>query len=160
MTSALDFDVVHLAAHSVVDHRTPAQSALLIGESGRITAAEIEAAALPHVRLVVLGGCNTGIGKHHRSEGVMSLARAFMAASVPAVVGTIAPVEDDAAERLLTRFHSFYRRGLDAADALRHAQLQMLERGDDPAHWAAFEVIGGASAPDRRKEGTQVWLSR
>lgn len=152
LTSARDFNVVHLASHSVVDHRTPARSALLIGESGRITAAEIEASALPHVRLVVLGGCNTGIGKRHRSEGAMSLARAFMAASVPTVIGTIAPVEDRAAERLLTRFHDAYRRGMDAATALRHAQLQLLQSGDDPAGWSAFEVIGGASAHEVRKE--------
>ena len=155
LVSARGFDVVHFAAHSVVDNRTPARSALLIGETGRITAAEIEAAGLSNVRLVVLGGCNTGIGKSHSSEGSMSLARAFMVAGVPTVIGTVAPIEDAAAERLLTRFHEAYRGGLDAATALRRAQLQVLQSGSgdsDPANWAAFEVIGGADAPDKGKE--------
>lgn len=164
LASARFFDVVHFAAHSVVDDRTPARSALLVGESGRITAAEIEAAALPHVRLVVLGSCNTGIGRNHSSEGAISLARAFMVAGVPTVIGTVAPIEDDAAERILTRFHDAYRGGLDAAAALRHAQLQMLhestEADANPASWAAFEVIGGADAPERGKERWRLWRTK
>src|SRR5207244_2723058 len=134
----------------------PARSSLLIGESGRITAADIERSALSHVRLVILGGCNTSVGKSHRSEGAMSLARSFMVASVPTVVATVAPIDDDAAGRLLTEFHRAYSGGRDAAAALRRAQLTMLYGGNrndaDPARWAAFEVIGGAYAPARERE--------
>jgi tetratricopeptide (TPR) repeat protein len=165
LSLARRFDAVHFATHGIVDLRDPARSALLIGENDRITATDVESAALPHVRLVVLGGCNTGVGKSHRSEGAMSLARAFMAALVPTVVGTVAPIEDDAAERLLTKFHRAYSGGLDAAAALRRAQLQLLRGGNpadaNPAQWAAFEVIGGAYAPQReREEVAQSWPLR
>ena len=164
LSIAGDYDALHFASHSVVDPRNPARSALLIGEDGRISAADIEHAALPHVRLVVLGGCNTGSGKSYRSEGVMSLARAFMAASVPTVIGTVANVEDDATKRLLTDFHDAYSSGLDAAAALRRAQLHMLYGGDptdaNPARWSPFEAIGGAYAPEReREEVARSWAS-
>jgi tetratricopeptide (TPR) repeat protein len=159
------YDVLHFGTHGVVDRRVPARSALLIGESGRLTAAEIEAADLSRCRLVVLGGCYTGVGKSQRSEGAMSLARAFMAAGVPVVVGTIAPVDDAHAERFLTDFHRRYSRGLDAAEALRRTQIQMLNSTDrnaaEPAQWAAFEVIGGGCQRDQREreEVAQSWHS-
>ena len=56
----------------------------------------------------------------------MSLARAFMAASVPSVVGTIARVEDDAAERLLVQFHRAYTKGLDPAAAGHYERVRNL----------------------------------
>lgn len=164
LSMAGGYDVIHFASHSVIDRRTPSRSALLIGSRGRITAADIETADLSHVRLVILGGCNTGVGKSHRSEGAMSLARSFMVASVPTVIGTVTPVDDAAAERLLTEFHRAYSGGLDAAAALRRAQLKVLYSGiapdADPASWSAFEVIGGAYAPEReREEMARAWRS-
>jgi CHAT domain-containing protein len=162
LSEAGDYDIVHFATHSVVDHQSPARSALLIGQNGRITAAEIERAALPRVRLVILGGCNTGVGKSRRSEGAMSLARAFMGASVPVVIGTVAKVDDEAAERLLTEFHRGYSGGLNAAAALRRAQLKLLYSGSagdaEPARWSAFEAIGGADVVQQEgEEVAQSW---
>jgi hypothetical protein len=143
------YDVLHFAGHSIVDARTPSRSALLVGRNGRITGAQIEAADLSHLRLVVLAGCNTGLGKSDRSEGVMSLARSFLVANVPEVVGTIAPIEDGEAKRFLEEFHIGYARSGDAAEALRAAQLRMLRSGDAnlaaPARWSVFEAICGAS---------------
>jgi tetratricopeptide (TPR) repeat protein len=140
LAAAKQHDILHFAGHSVVDQRVPARSALLIGARGRITAAQIEATDLSNLELVVLGGCNTAMGRSSRSEGAMSLARAFLAASVPAVVSTLAPVEDAAAERLLSAFHREYAQRHDAPAALRQAQLQMLRSGDA---WTAFQVIQG-----------------
>jgi CHAT domain-containing protein/tetratricopeptide (TPR) repeat protein len=142
-----DYGVIHFAGHSIADTRNPAASMLLIGEHGRVPAHEIEAARLPHCRVVVLGACSTAMGKMPGGEGAMSLARAFLAASVPSVVATVARVGDVAGEELLTAFHTAYAQGNDAAAALRAAQLQMIHRqgsmNADPTHWAAFEVIGG-----------------
>jgi CHAT domain-containing protein len=126
--------------------------------------AQIEAARFVRTRLVVLGACSSGIGKTHRGEGVLSLARAFMSASVPSVVGTVAPVEDATAARLLTSFHAAYARGLDPASALRHAQLAMLRSHDrsfaDPARWSAFQAIGGACASANQREEKNQWAFR
>lgn len=147
------YSVLHFAGHSVVDHHNPAASVLLIGEQGRLSVADIEAARLTRSRLVVLSACSTSIGKSPRGEGALSLARAFMAASVPSVLGTIAKVEDAPTGKLLTAFHQHYVRSADPATALRAAQLQMLRSRDgalsDPAAWAAFQVIGGAAASCR-----------
>jgi tetratricopeptide (TPR) repeat protein len=148
------YDVLHFAGHSVVDLRVPRRSALLVGTNGRITAGRIEAEDLSHLALVVLGGCNTSLGKSHRSEGVMSLARSFIAAGVPAVVGTIARIDDDAAKRFLDQFHDRYSKRGDATEALRETQLRMLRSGDarmaEPACWSSFQVIEGNRNRERR----------
>jgi len=153
------YEVLHFAGHSIVDARTPSRSALLVGRGGRITGAHIEAADLSHLQLVVLGGCNTALGKSDRSEGVMSLARSFLVANVPVVVGTVAPIEDGGAKRFLEEFHVAYARSGDAAAALREAQLRMLRSADAnnaaPEYWSDFQVICGATsnhAGDRRRE--------
>jgi CHAT domain-containing protein len=157
LAQGADTDVMHFATHAVINDKVPSDSMLLIGANTRLRVADIEAARLDRTRLVVLGACSSGIGKPLRGEGVLSLARAFMAAGVPSVIGTVAPVEDVASATLLTQFHAAYARGLDAPSALRHAQLAMLHHRNpsfaDPARWSAFQVIGGASAtPNQREE--------
>lgn len=150
---AREHTILHFATHAMVDLFVPARSALLIGSTQRLTAAQIEAADLSNLELVVLGGCNTGLGKNYRSESPLSLARAFVAASVPAVVGTIAFIDDRDAERVLSEFHRGYAIHRDAPRALRDAQLLMLHgtapHDREPAQWAAFKVIG-TTVSDRR----------
>ena len=158
-----DYEIINFGGHAVVDEEHPQASSLLVGPAGRIRAAEIEACRLPKTRLVVLGGCSTGVGEAHRSEGVLSLARSFMTAGVPSVVGTIAPIDDHEANKFLTAFHSSYTAGLDPAEALRDAQLHLLRGADrnlaNPAIWAAFQVVSVESVrPIAREEET--WLSQ
>jgi CHAT domain-containing protein len=155
--------VIHFGSHAVLNEDDPSESMLLLGANGRLRVSQIEARRFDRTRLVVLGTCSSGIGKTVRGEGVLSLARAFMSASVPSVVGTVAPVEDTTAARVLTSFHAAYARGLDPASALRHAQLAML-RGQhrssaDPARWSAFQAIGGACPSTRQREERTQWVS-
>ncbi len=166
LAEAGNTEIVHLGTHAVVNERLPGASFLLVGKKARLYAAEIERARLRRSRLVVLGACGTGVGKAHRGEGVMSLARAFLAASVPAVIGTLAPVDDRTAATLLTDFHHCRRAaGMDAPAALRSAQLAM--RHDrhrslaEPSHWASFQIIGGSwpAEPTNQKEEA-LWASR
>jgi CHAT domain-containing protein/tetratricopeptide (TPR) repeat protein len=142
-------EVVHFAGHAVIDQSSPASSMLLIGATERLRAKEVEATRLSRTRLVVLGACSTAIGRAHRGEGILSLARSFMAASVPVVVGTQAPVEDYVSARLMVAFHRAYARHGDAATAMQSAQLEMMHGTDRsarrPANWAAFQVFGGTS---------------
>jgi CHAT domain-containing protein len=79
----------------------------------------------------------------------MSLARAFIAAGVPAVLGVLTPIEDPVAARAFTTFHRLLATGLSPLDAVRSIQLELLESSDtavhDPLVWGAFELIGGSA---------------
>ena len=126
-------------------------------DPGVLTAEEIYALRLDRTRLVVLAACDTGNAYIPGSEGVTSLARAFLAAGVPTVVASLWSVDDKETSVLFDAFHQSWanRRdavaegpGPDAVDALRAAQLAMLYSPEpanrSPRAWAGFEVIGAS----------------
>jgi CHAT domain-containing protein len=142
--------VVHFAGHAVASAADPALSFLVLGTQpdagGVLYAQEIVGRSWPTTRLVMLSACSTAQGSARDAEGIQGLARAFLAAGVPAVVGTLWAVEDRSAHEISVRFHRGYASGLDAASALRAAQLSLL--ADEPQArptWAAFEAIGGVA---------------
>ena len=91
--------VVHFAGHAISNDSFPGLSRLLFaatseGSSGSLFAHEIATRNLSSVRIVVLAGCRTSSGLIRRGEGVMSLARPFLAAGVPTVLATLWDVND------------------------------------------------------------------
>ncbi len=145
--------VVHFAGHGVSNDDAPALSRLLLAGPGRsdrsLFAHEIAAMRFAHTDLVVLAACRTSAGRIRRGEGVMSLARPFIAAGVPTVVASLWDVDDRATHALFVAFHRALRDGAPVAEALRAAQLAALSDHDavvrNPANWASFAVIGGLS---------------
>src|SRR4029079_4745502 len=105
-------------------------------------------AALPTgaAQLVVLASCSTARGKAWQIEGMIRIARAFLASGVPMVLATRWPVEDEATAAFMARFHTDIARGIPPQEALRRAQLSFLSGPvwrRSPTAWAAFELIGG-----------------
>jgi CHAT domain-containing protein len=96
--------------------------------------------------VLILAACSTGVGAVSRGEGVVSVARPFLAAGVPLVIASQWDVEDRATARLFLAFHERLSATHDAARALREAQLQMLRSNDSsldaPASWGAFVALG------------------
>ena len=141
-------DVVNLALHSIVDQRSPLKSALVVarGPSGEVlSVADIYRLKFPTTRLVVLSSCQTAIEGDMVGDGAIGIARPFIVGGVPVVTATLWPVDSDATADLIKKFHS-YRRAthLPTAEALRHAQLDMISQTHrQPYYWAAFVLIGG-----------------
>jgi CHAT domain-containing protein len=110
---------------------------------------EIRSLRLDTTRAVVLAACVSGAERAGSNQGTSSLARAFLAAGVPMVVGTLRDVDDEVAARLSRRLHVHLARGHDPAAALRLAQLQMLGSQHPGSarmrSWAAFAAFGGAN---------------
>jgi CHAT domain-containing protein len=100
------------------------------------------------VRLVVLAGCRTAVGRIRRGEGVVSLASGFVAAGVPNVVATLWDLDDEAGRELFTEFHRAIVAGATPTDALRRAQLRLLRAGAgslaSPSAWAGVHAIATA----------------
>lgn len=150
-------DVFHFAGHYLPDERAPLRSKLLLTdaskdivdtEEGSLDVFEVMQRKLPRTRLVVLSACDTGVERYYNGEGMIGAARAFLAAGVPIVVGSQWPVDSDTAAELMIHFHRYRKsQGLSTAEALRRAQLDMLNgpeaRLRHPYYWAAFQLIGG-----------------
>ncbi|HEV8238717.1 MAG TPA: CHAT domain-containing protein [Thermoanaerobaculia bacterium] len=152
LSAAARSTIIHFDGHSVASAVDPSLSFLALTASkedaGILYAQDIAKQRWPSAQLVFLASCHTAQGRSDDAEGIQGLARAFLAAGVPAVIGTLWDVDDRLAETVSLRFHEHYATGSDAASALRSALLSVLanERQAPPA-WAAFEVIGGVAEP-------------
>jgi CHAT domain-containing protein len=140
-------DVLHLAAHVMVDPRNPLGSFVATADLGRspLRASDLDAERLAGVELVFLSACETAPGfADGDREGVAGLARAFLAAGVPSVAATLWSVDDQTAGRLAAVFHARLLEGESPASALRLAQLTLLsDPSSTPFAWAPFQLFRG-----------------
>jgi CHAT domain-containing protein len=144
---------LHFATHGVLNSQYPELSGLVLSlvdeegqqQDGFLRAHEIYNLNFP-AELVVLSGCQTGLGKDIRGEGIVGLTRSFMYAGAARVLVSLWAVNDESTAKLMTRF---YRDLLGAkpktpSAALRAAQLTMLKdkQFNAPYYWAAFILQG------------------
>ena len=155
------FDVVHFAGHAISNPRRYLWSRLALasdpaGESGgSLYAYEILAGSLDRTKVMVLAACQTGSGPLMGGEGMMSLARPFLAEGVPSVLVTLTPVDDRTTAELLQLFHGHLAQTGDPAQSLRLAQIDMLQSPDPrrhaPAAWAPFQIVGSPVKWEKKK---------
>lgn len=149
---AQGYDVIHFAGHAVLRTDAPLQSHLLFapepgdGGAAPLYARDLFAWRLDRTRLAILSGCHTAGGALSPTEGASSLARAFFAAGVPAVVASLWAVEDEETAEFFATYHRKLSAGEAPAAALRSTQVEWIERGRQRmgrvATWAAFQVFG------------------
>ncbi|HKI06574.1 MAG TPA: CHAT domain-containing protein [Thermoanaerobaculia bacterium] len=151
--------IVHVATHFLVG-RNPGSSRIVLAgpagdSSGSLDAAAIARLSLPHLRLVVLSGCATNREAEPSLEGTFAAAGSFLAAGAGEAVATLWPVGDRFTADLMTRFYRELLSGYDTDEALRRAQLALLD-GVQPAQWAAFQVVSLRS----QGRGTKIGRER
>ena len=93
---------------------------------------------------MTLSACDTGVGAVRNGEGVYGLRRAFFIAGAETVVMSLWPVSDSVTRELMTSYYRGLKDGLGRGDALRQAQLAMLNRKgrEHPFYWASFIQVG------------------
>jgi CHAT domain-containing protein len=146
--------IVHFAGHAIVNPGFPSRSVLLMAntakDGGTLYAADLlTRLSVDRTKLVVLAACSSAGGLPIGLEGVGPLVRPIIAARVPAVVGSLWPVNDATAADVFVSFHASYGKGEDAAAALRTAQVRLIRSGDRKSvyAWAPYQVIGHSSSP-------------
>jgi len=154
-----EYDVLHIAAHTVTDDDQPLYSGILLArnesrldEDGLLEGREITQLDL-HARLAVLSACSTAQGHVRPGEGLIALSWAFLVAGCPTIVATQWRVPSASTSKLMVDFHRELRAHPDGpfakAEALRQAKLRMLrDRAHrHPFYWAPFVLVGD---PGRR----------
>ena len=153
---APEYDILHLAMHTVINDTLPMFSRLVFSrpnqtanDDGYLNTYEIYNMKL-HARLAVLSACETGIGKLQKGEGVMSMARAFIYAGCPSIVMTLWQVEDKSGAKIMNDFYYYMSKGKRKDVALRMAKLKHLENSDPltahPHFWLGYVNIGNPDA--------------
>jgi CHAT domain-containing protein len=125
---APSYDVLHFAGHAELSEKEPLESAILLakdaGEDGRLEVREIFGMNLK-ANLVVLSGCETGLGKLSSGDELVGLTRAFIYAGTPSVVASLWKVDDASTAALMSSFYKNLRTKTKV-EALRQAQLEMI----------------------------------
>lgn len=148
-----EVNVIHFAGHYVTNQSLPLQSKLVLAKQERsaesdLTVGELVGRRLPKVKLVILSACQTGGKDYYNGEGMTGIARAFLELGIPLVVASHWPVETDSTAELMLKFHHYRKaQRLSSVEALRKAQLDLLNNQDGyfrhPYYWAAFTPFGG-----------------
>lgn len=152
---ASEYEVLHLAMHSLVNNENPIFSELLFSPTqdelndGYLSVAEIYNLNL-RARMVVLSACSSGSGKVQLGEGPITLSRAFSYAGCPSVVMSLWKIPDNVTSDIMTAFYRELKNGSTKDNALRNAQMTFLNDSSDPLSqhpyfWAGFVVMGDAT---------------
>ncbi|HEY2933255.1 MAG TPA: tetratricopeptide repeat protein [Acidobacteriota bacterium] len=118
----------------------------LQSEDGLLQAYEIFDLKL-NADLVVLSACETGLGKEVKGEGLLGLTRAFLYAGAQSVMVSLWKVSDRSTAELMASFYRHLQeKGMTKAEALRKAQLNLINQGRyaAPFYWAPFVLVGEA----------------
>lgn len=145
---------LHFACHALANERHPLGSALLLSagetaaatdDDGRLEAWEIFEQIRVEADLVALSACRTALGENIDGEGFVGLTRAFLHAGARSVVASLWNVADESTARLMAGLHARLADGQLKDEALRAAQLELLQGGGPdsaPASWAPFVLTG------------------
>jgi CHAT domain-containing protein len=140
-TAAPGCKVLHLAAHGEARLDDPTFAHLQLAD-GQLAATDVFNLSLDGA-LVTLSACETGRAVVTGGDELIGLSRGFLFAGASTLVQSLWRVEDESTARLMARFYGALADGRRAAEALRLAQLALLdEREGSPYFWAPFQVIG------------------
>ncbi|MEJ6479948.1 tetratricopeptide repeat protein [Nostoc punctiforme UO1] len=162
--------VVHFATHAAFVPGLPEDSFILFGNGDRVTLRDIQNTwFLTNVDLVVLSGCETGLGGTlGNGEEILGFGYLMQNAGARAAIASLWSVNDGGTQALMDVFYAKLKQGnITKAEALRQAQIALIntsktteskQRGSSieiealpsnvsdrlshPYYWAAFILIG------------------
>jgi CHAT domain-containing protein len=147
-----DYDLIHIATHSLKDEGQHQLSGLIFsppgpgrkpGEDGILYSGEIYNLHLD-AQLIVLSSCESGVGKLIKGEGVMAMNRGFFYSGIRNIVFSLWKVEDRSTSRLMIEFYRNILQGYPFCQALRKAKLEMIRDPFTafPKYWSGFVLVG------------------
>ena len=163
------FGIVHLATHAEFSLGPPSQSYIQLWDTKlRLNQLKQMGWNDPPVELLVLSACRTALGNEQAEMGFAGLA---VQAGVKSAMGSLWYVSDEGTLGLMTSFYSHLKKAPIKAEALRQAQISMIngevsiegnkmhtsredislppelaglgnKKLSHPYYWAAFTMIG------------------
>lgn len=164
---AQDHSMVHLATHGMAGTR-PTGSALHLAptdpgeEIGKLTVTRLLDRPQPAEQespdgpLIVLSACETDLSTRDHDEA-LTLTTAFVSGGARDVVGSRWTARDGASMLLMTVFHHHVRAGLSPVDALRAAQLWMLDPDREDPGCLSAELRPDVARSDLQRPA--VWAA-
>jgi len=156
-----------LATHAVVNFTEPYNSYIAFYKTNakdsdyKVYAHELYNLQLPQTQLVFLSACETGSGKISRSEGALSLSRAFAFAGCSNIVTSLWKAEDKSTAYISERFYNYLNKGYAYYEALQKAKKDLLQdesmsQFHTPNYWAHLIFIGDVQ---QEKSNMLIWVA-
>ena len=136
------FSIIHLATHGAFSSQ-PDQTFIVTSDKKlRVNELDNLLSSRDPVELLVLSACETLTGDKRASLGLAGVA---IRAGTRSTLGTLWLVDDESTSMLMAKFYeAFKNQNISKADALRQAQLALLQSQDykDPNYWAGYVLLG------------------
>ncbi|MEO0939825.1 MAG: CHAT domain-containing protein [Pseudomonadota bacterium] len=153
--------VLHIASHFALRPGQVDDSFLLLGDGSELPLSRFGSRRfnLKGVDLLTLSACQTAVGSGDGSE-IDGIGVAALQKGASAVMASLWPVADAATPILMHDFYDgLYAQGLDKAEALRRAQIAMLDGGETATLLAmrAAEALEPQEAPPQGFAHPYFW---
>ena len=136
------FSIIHLATHGAFSSQ-PDQTFIVTSDKKlRVNELDNLLRSRDPVELLVLSACETLTGDKRASLGLAGVA---IRGGTRSTLGTLWLVDDKSTSMLMAKFYeAFKNQNISKADALRQAQLALLQSQDykDPNFWAGYVLLG------------------
>jgi CHAT domain-containing protein len=146
-----DYKILHIASHTCMDDEIPTLSSLEFTSGkdtfndGVLYSYELYQLQL-NAQLIVLSGCNTGMGLLKQGEGLLSLSRSFFYSGARSVAFTLWPQADQTGADIMIGFYTGIKNKKRLESALQSAKLNYLSDADPakshPYYWGGFLIVG------------------
>lgn len=141
-----DYRILHLASHGVFGGSAETSFIMayddLLTMNGLQSLLKSEKFKKYPIELLSLSACQTAEGNDRAPLGISGAA---IKARAKSVLGTLWPVEDEAARSIMESLYSGLTKGqLTKTEALRQAQIKLIRdpESEHPFYWAPFVLIG------------------
>lgn len=166
-----NYDILHFCTHGEMSEWCPEQSAVLFASDaqrdGALRVGEIRQLHIA-AGLVTLSACETGLSAGESGKAIstgddlIGLTESFISAGATSVLCSLWKVADQSTSQFMSMFYKNLQSGADKAQALRQAQLTMMQStltievrspegskttslsvsGRHPFYWAPFVLYG------------------
>lgn len=146
-TQFSNYSFIHFATHAFINESSPALSGIALypedSNDGITYLGDIYNMNMS-ADLIVLGACDTGLGRINRGEGVIGFTRAFIYAGASNLAVSLWRVNDQPTATLMIEFYRHIKAGDSYAASLRKAKLALINEPSmaAPRNWAAFVLHG------------------
>ena len=142
--------LIHIAAHGnegtgeIALSPDPGWSSKFPQEKDYILKMSDVQAANLRAHLVVLSCCHSGGGRILKGEGVVGIARAFLAAGARSVLVALWAIDDKATMVFMKSFYQHLKEGKSATAAIQQSMKFFceFEQFSETRYWAPFQLIG------------------
>lgn len=147
------YPIIHIATHAEFG-TIPDDTFIVTGNNNKLSINDLEKVLRQvngesgSVELLALTACETALGDERAALGLAGVA---VQAGVRSTLASLWSVSDESTSNLITEFYTSLRSGMSKAEALRAAQIKLINakktpeinhKYDNPAYWAPFIIIG------------------